>query len=146
MSDPTPFSELLLMVGRVHQALEEALAGRFGKLIPSQALFLYKMGSAPVPFGELRSRGIHLGVNASHTVAKLKKGKYVRTVGREDDRRVLMVALTQRGQDVADKVGEFLERFDGAATLKGGWTRGDAADGRRILAECLTFLEGIGNG
>jgi DNA-binding MarR family transcriptional regulator len=142
VSDSAPFSSLLLMVGRVHQIAEEALGSRFSHLVPAQAMFLYKMGTEPVPFGELRSRGIHLGSNASHTVAKLEKLHYIRRSSKPNDRRAVMLELTGRGTVIARKVQIFLNELETAAGAPSGH-RPDVVAATETLVWVRLLLEGL---
>lgn len=144
MSD-APFTSLLLEVSRVHHAFEDALgdrslSGRFDTLTPAQALFLYKMGTDPVPFSELRTRGIHLGSNASHVVARLEAAKCLRRLDHPDDRRAALVQRTARGRDVALKVGDFLSTFQNTAKHR---ILGSPILCQRLLGECLEILRSL---
>jgi DNA-binding MarR family transcriptional regulator len=136
-----PFSALLLRIYRVQHAADEALGTRFDDLTPGQALFLYRIGGGPVPYGELRKRGIFWGANPSPTVSRLEGLKYLQRIHNPEDQRTFTLKRTAAGGAVARKVAIFLRDFeDMAFTAERNYA--EANDAEALLGRLLPVLEG----
>jgi DNA-binding MarR family transcriptional regulator len=141
-----PFSALLLRIYRVQHAADEALATHFvDDLTPGQAVFLYRMGGGPVPYGELRKRGLFLGANPSPTVSRLEALKYLRRIHNPEDQRTFTLKRTARGNTAATKVAAFLSAFEeNAFSSDRAVAATDAAISAALLERFLAVLEEMG--
>ncbi len=75
-----------------------------------QALLLFNIGDDELTAGELKSRGHYQGSNVSYNLKKLVKQGYVAHEQSKTDRRSVRVRLTDRGQNIRNKVDQLYDR------------------------------------
>ncbi len=75
----------------------------------SQALFLYNIGDGKLSATELRVRGYYTGSNLSYTIAKLVEGGYLNYERTPQDKRVVRLSLTDKGQEIRKMVASVYE-------------------------------------
>ena len=119
------YLESLQLVERLHRRLLDVIKDEFDRNARSdinaiQALLLFNIGSAELTAGELRSRGYYLGSNVSYNLKKLVDLGFIHHQRSRIDRRSVRVSLTDKGQEVADVVGQLYDRHIGSIEQVGG--------------------------
>src|ERR1700686_962889 len=104
-----PYLEVISYVERIHrQFLEEVKLELEGFGIHDinnvQAMMLFNIGDAEMTVGELTLRGCYLGSNVSYNVRKMVEAGYIVQERSLHDRRSVRVRLTDKGQDLRNKV------------------------------------------
>ncbi len=78
---------------------------------PAQALMLFHIGAGnEIAAGDVRARGYYFGSNASYNLMKLRDGNYIERRSYPADRRVVKIALTPKGEEVAEVVDDLIKR------------------------------------
>ncbi len=96
---------------RLHDVVKDNLE-RSGEryLTGVQALLLYEIGESETPASTLRARGAFAGTSMSYNVKKLQEGGYLVQTRSDDDRRTVLLKLTESGLDVRSKVAQLFDR------------------------------------
>ena len=96
---------------RLHDVVKDNLE-RSGEryLTGVQALLLYEIGETETPASTLRARGAFAGTSMSYNVKKLQEGGYLVQTRSGDDRRTVLLKLTESGLDVRNKVAQLFDR------------------------------------
>ncbi len=121
----TLYMESLQLVERLHRRLLDVIKDEFDRAGNSdinavQALLLFNIGSAELTAGELRTRGYYLGSNVSYNLKKLVELGFISHQRSRIDKRSVRVALTPKGQAIAEVVGKLYERHLGSIEQVGG--------------------------
>jgi DNA-binding MarR family transcriptional regulator len=121
----TLYMESLQLVERLHRRLLDVIKDEFDRAGRSdinavQALLIFNIGGAELTAGELRTRGFYLGSNVSYNLKKLVELGFISHQRSRLDKRSVRVALTPKGQAVAEVVGGLYERHLGAIEQVGG--------------------------
>lgn len=119
------YLESLQLVERLHRRLLDVVKDEFERngrsdINAIQALLLFNIGDSELTAGELRSRGYYLGSNVSYNLKKLVELGFVNHQRSRIDRRAVRISLTQKGQEVAEIVGQLYERHIGSIEQVGG--------------------------
>lgn len=116
MSDLKPaYARSVLLVERLHRRLLELVKSEFDRMQwydinPTQALMLFALGKEEVRASDFRKRGIYLGTNASYNLQRLEALQYLTKSSSKDDKRVVLIKVTPKGEEVAEVVDELLAR------------------------------------
>jgi DNA-binding MarR family transcriptional regulator len=96
---------------RLHDVVKDNLE-RSGErfLTGVQALLLYEIGDSETPASTLRARGAFAGTSMSYNVKKLQEAGYLVQTRSDDDRRTVLLKLTESGSDVRQKVADLFDR------------------------------------
>ena len=119
------YLESLQLVERLHRRLLDVIKDEFDRAGRSdinaiQALLLFNIGESELTAGELRTRGYYLGSNVSYNLKKLVELDFISHQRSRVDRRSVRIALTEKGQKVANVVGGLYERHVGSIEVVGG--------------------------
>jgi DNA-binding MarR family transcriptional regulator len=119
------YLESLQLVERLHRRLLDVIKDEFDRAGRSdinaiQALLLFNIGESELTAGELRTRGYYLGSNVSYNLKKLVELEFISHQRSRVDRRSVRIALTEKGQKVANVVGGLYERHVGSIEVVGG--------------------------
>lgn len=109
------YLEALTLIERLHRRLLDVIKDEFERqgepeVNAVQALLLFNMGDSELTAGELKSRGHYQGSNVSYNLKKLVEQGYVSHERSSSDRRSVRVRLTEKGQDIRDKVDALYNR------------------------------------
>ncbi len=109
------YLEALTLIERLHRRLLDVIKDEFERtgepeVNAVQALLLFNIGDAELTAGELKSRGHYQGSNVSYNLKKLVEAGYVNHERSSSDRRSVRVSLTERGQEIRNKVNDLYER------------------------------------
>jgi DNA-binding MarR family transcriptional regulator len=119
------FVRALGQLERLHRCLLELIKLELDRQISeteitsAQALFLYNIGDGKLSATELRIRGYYTGSNLSYTIAKLVEGGYLNYERTVQDKRVVRLSLTERGQEIRSMVAAVYEGHVPALEEKG---------------------------
>ena len=113
------------LVERLHRRLLDVIKDEFDRAGRSdinaiQALLLFNIGESELTAGELRTRGYYLGSNVSYNLKKLVELEFISHQRSRVDRRSVRIALTEKGQKVANVVAGLYERHVGSIEVVGG--------------------------
>ena len=138
------YLESLQLVERLHRRLLDVIKDEFDRNARSdinaiQALLLFNIGSAELTAGELRSRGYYLGSNVSYNLKKLVDLGFIHHQRSRIDRRSVRVSLTEKGQEVADVVGQLYDRHIGSIEQVGGISADEFQQMNRALQRLDRF-------
>jgi DNA-binding MarR family transcriptional regulator len=109
------FVRALGQLERLHRCLLELIKLELDRQISeteitsAQALFLYNIGDGKLSATELRIRGYYTGSNLSYTIAKLVEGGYLNYERTVQDKRVVRLSLTEKGQQIRSMVAAIYE-------------------------------------
>jgi DNA-binding MarR family transcriptional regulator len=109
------FVRALGQLERLHRCLLELIKLELDRRISeteitsAQALFLYNIGDGKLSATELRIRGYYTGSNLSYTIAKLVEGGYLNYERTPQDKRVVRLSLTEKGQEIRTMVSAIYE-------------------------------------
>lgn len=107
---------VLLHLEKLHRQLLDLIKDEFDRMEwydinPTQALMLFSMGKNEIRAGDFRKFGHYFGSNVSYNLSKLETLGYLKKAGpKKDDRRVVRVSVTGKGEEVAEVVDELLAR------------------------------------
>lgn len=121
----TLYMESLQLVERLHRRLLDVIKDEFDRagradINAVQALLLFNIGSAELTAGELRTRGFYLGSNVSYNLKKLVELGFISHQRSRLDKRSVRVALTPKGQAIAEVVTALYDRHVGSIEQVGG--------------------------
>lgn len=119
------YLESLQLVERLHRRLLDVIKDEFDRTNRSdinsiQALLLFNIGESELTAGELRTRGYYLGSNVSYNLKKLVEMGFISHQRSRIDRRSVRVALTDKGQEVANVVARLYDRHVNSIEIVGG--------------------------
>ncbi|TRD23064.1 helix-turn-helix domain-containing protein [Palleronia caenipelagi] len=105
----------LSLIEHLHRLLLDLLKDEFERsgiddINAVQALLLFNVGNQEVTAGELRSRGFYQGSNVSYNLKKLVEQGYMHHKRCDMDGRAVRVSVTDKGRDIARRVGNLFER------------------------------------
>lgn len=105
----SPYLEALTLIERLHRRLLDVIKDDLDRLGHKdingvQALLLFNIGESQLTAGELRTRGHYLGSNVSYNLKKLVDSGYIHHERSEQDRRAVLVCLTEKGTEIRDIV------------------------------------------
>jgi DNA-binding MarR family transcriptional regulator len=109
------FVRALAQLERLHRCLLELIKLELDRqageqqVTSAQALFLYNIGDGKLSATELRIRGYYTGSNLSYTIAKLVEGGYLNYERTVQDKRVVRLSLTAKGQEIKSMVASLYE-------------------------------------
>ncbi len=109
------YLEALNLIERVHRRLLDVVKDEFERhgerdLNPVQALLIYNIGDEELTAGELKTRGYYQGSNVSYNLKKLVEAGYVEQKRSRADKRAVRVRLTEKGQEVRQRVDALYDR------------------------------------
>jgi DNA-binding MarR family transcriptional regulator len=109
------YLEALTLIERLHRRLLDVIKDDFERsgepeVNPVQALLLFNIADSELTAGELKTRGHYQGSNVSYNLKKLVELGYVNHERSNADKRSVRVKLTQKGQDIRDRVDALYNR------------------------------------
>jgi len=109
-----PYYDTILLIERLHRNFLEGLKVQLERLglrdiNNIQALILYNIASDELTIGELTQRGYYLGSNVSYNIRKMVDNDYLKQVRSKHDRRSVRVSLSDKGNDLREKMIELFE-------------------------------------
>ena len=109
------YFKLVTMLERLHRLFLEALKVELGRMNVRdinnvQCLILYNIGQERVTIGELTSRGYYLGSNVSYNLRKMVQNGYLLQHMSLHDRRLTLVGLSEKGQELYNKLHKVFTR------------------------------------
>ncbi|MEM9715167.1 MAG: winged helix DNA-binding protein [Pseudomonadota bacterium] len=109
------YLESLSLIERLHRLLLDVIKDDFERVGASevnavQALLLYNIGDSELTAGELRTKGYYQGSNVSYNLKKLVEHGYINHERCIIDRRAVRIKLTEKGQEVRDRVSDLFDR------------------------------------
>ncbi len=109
------YLEALTLIERLHRRLLDVIKDEFerdgeAELNSVQALLIFNIGDNELTAGELRTRGHYQGSNVSYNLKKLVEAGYVSHERSSTDRRSVRVKLTDKGNEIRDKVDSLYNR------------------------------------
>ena len=109
------FVRALGQLERLHRCLLELIKLELDRqmseqeVTSAQAIFLYNIGDGKLSATELRIRGYYTGSNLSYTIAKLVEGGYLNYERTAQDKRIVRLSLTAKGQEIKAMVAAVYE-------------------------------------
>ncbi len=136
------YLDALTLIERLHRRLLDVIKDEFDRIgrpdVNSvQALLLFNIGDAELTAGELRTRGHYLGSNVSYNLKKLVDAGYIHHERCDTDRRSVRVRLTDKGQEVRNRVDQLYEKHISSLEPVGGVGPSDL----ETLNQALSRLE-----
>ncbi len=109
------FLQALSLLEQAHRRLHDVVKDNLERsgeryLTGVQALLLYEIGEGETPASTLRARGAFAGTSMSYNVKKLQEGGYLEQARSDDDRRTVLLKLTNTGLAVREKVEQLFAR------------------------------------
>jgi DNA-binding MarR family transcriptional regulator len=109
------YLEALTLIERLHRRLLDVIKDEFERegetdVNSVQALLIFNIGDNELTAGELKTRGHYQGSNVSYNLKKLVEAGYVSHERSVTDRRSVRVKLTDKGNDVREKVDALYNR------------------------------------
>ena len=109
------FLKALSLLEQAHRRLHDVVKDNLERsgeryLTGVQALLLYEIGESETPASTLRARGAFAGTSMSYNVKKLQEAGYLVQTRSSDDRRTVLLKLTESGKAVRRKVDALFER------------------------------------
>ena len=109
------FLKALSLLEQAHRRLHDVVKDNLERsgeryLTGVQALLIYEIGDGETPASTLRARGAFAGTSMSYNVKKLQEAGYLVQSRSDDDRRTVLLKLTESGKSVRRKVCELFER------------------------------------
>jgi MarR family transcriptional regulator, organic hydroperoxide resistance regulator len=135
---PGAAGALIPAIARAHRAMGEKLLQGTG-LRTGQELVIMLLGDSPGQSQAAITRW--LGVEPPTTakmLARLERAGFVQRVRSADDRRVMLVSLTEKGQSLHQRVGELWNELNGIPTT--GFSTNDQLELERLLLRVLANL------
>ncbi|HEX3679056.1 MAG TPA: MarR family transcriptional regulator [Galbitalea sp.] len=135
---PGAAGALIPAIARAHRAMGEKLLQGTG-LRTGQELVIMLLGDSPGQSQAAITRW--LGVEPPTTakmLARLERAGFVQRVRSDDDRRVVLVSLTEKGQSLHQRVGELWNELNGIPTA--GFSTKDQLELERLLLRVLANL------
>jgi DNA-binding MarR family transcriptional regulator len=135
---PGSAGALIPAIARAHRAMGEKLLQGTG-LRTGQELVIMLLGDSPGQSQAAITRW--LGVEPPTTakmLARLERAGFVERVRSADDRRVVLVSLTDKGQSLHQRVGEIWNQLNAIPTA--GFSQADQVELERLLLRVLENL------
>lgn len=135
---PGAAGALIPAIARAHRAMGEKLLQGTG-LRTGQELVIMLLGDSPGQSQAAITRW--LGVEPPTTakmLARLERAGFVQRIRSTDDRRVVLVSLTEKGQSLHQRVGELWNELNGIPTA--GFSTKDQLELERLLLRVLANL------
>ena len=135
---PGSAGALIPAIARAHRAMGEKLLQGTG-LRTGQELVIMLLGDSPGQSQAAITRW--LGVEPPTTtkmLARLERAGFVQRVRSADDRRVVLVSLTDKGQSLHKRVGEIWNELNAIPTA--GFSQKDQLELERLLLRVLENL------
>jgi DNA-binding MarR family transcriptional regulator len=109
------FPQLTQMIERLHRRMLDVIRFELEQagvsdINPAHALMLTKIVGREVALRDIIDRGYYIGSNASYNVKQLVEAGYVDQKRSDHDKRSVKVSLTDKGQQLCDRLGEFSAR------------------------------------
>ena len=109
------YLESLTLIERLHRRLLDVIKDDFERtgekeVNPVQALLLFNIADAELTAGELKTRGHYQGSNVSYNLKKLVELGYVNHERSAADKRSVRISLTDKGEDIRDRVDALYNR------------------------------------
>ncbi|MCA0434171.1 MAG: MarR family transcriptional regulator [Proteobacteria bacterium] len=109
------YLEALTLIERLHRRLLDVIKDDFERtgekeVNPVQALLLFNISDAELTAGELKTRGHYQGSNVSYNLKKLVESGYVNHERSSNDKRSVRVSLTEKGQEIRQRVDALYNR------------------------------------
>ena len=109
------YLESLTLIERLHRRLLDVIKDDFERtgekeVNPVQALLLFNIADAELTAGELKTRGHYQGSNVSYNLKKLVELGYVNHERSSADKRSVRISLTDKGEDIRDRVDALYNR------------------------------------
>jgi len=109
------YLESLTLIERLHRRLLDVIKDDFERtgekeVNPVQALLLFNISDAEMTAGELKTRGHYQGSNVSYNLKKLVEQGYVNHERSSSDKRSVRISLTQKGEDIRNRVDALYNR------------------------------------
>ena len=109
------FLKALSLLEQAHRRLHDVVKDNLERsgeryLTGVQALLIYEIGDSETPASTLRARGAFAGTSMSYNVKKLQEAGYLVQSRSDDDRRTVLLKLTESGKAVRGKVADLFER------------------------------------
>ena len=96
------YTQLMVEVETLSRRYVAAMATE--GLMGDAALIVLRLGDRTMRVGDLRLSGIYTGSNVAYNLDKLSQRGLIRRDPSEDDMRVVLVSLTERGRELADRL------------------------------------------
>lgn len=140
----TRYLDALKLIERLHRCLLDVIKDEFDRAGQSeinsvQALLLFNIGEAELTAGELRTRGHYLGSNVSYNLKKLVEAGYIHHERAEHDRRSVRVRLTDKGQEVSQRIDDLYDRHIQSLKEVGDVSSDDLAEVSKSLMRLERF-------
>ncbi len=108
------YIETILLVERLHRRFLDVVKTELDRLHIDdinnvQTLILYNISGEQLTVGELTNRGYYLGSNVSYNVKKLVENGYLIQERAQHDKRSTRVRLSDKGQELCDKIDAMYE-------------------------------------
>ncbi|BDB95953.1 MarR family winged helix-turn-helix transcriptional regulator [Candidatus Hydrogenosomobacter endosymbioticus] len=106
----------VMLFDRLHRLFlasikKELSARNISDITPLQAIILYYINKKTVKISEISSNKFYLGSNVSYNVRKMLNNGYIKGRCAEEDRRVVHVALSQKGEKFKKQMDEIMENY-----------------------------------
>lgn len=113
MSDE--YTQLTQMIERLHRRMLDVIRFELEQagvsdINPAQALMLGKIEGREVALRDIIERGYYIGSNASYNIKQLVDADYVIQKRSDHDKRSVKVSLTEKGQELCDRLTVFSAR------------------------------------
>jgi DNA-binding MarR family transcriptional regulator len=135
---PGAAGALIPAIARAHRAMGQKLLDGTG-LRTGQELVIMLLGDSPGQSQAAITRW--LGVEPPTTakmLARLERAGFVERVRSADDRRKVLVSLTEKGRSLHERVGELWNELNGIPTA--GFSESDKLELERLLLRVLENL------
>lgn len=106
------YTQLTQMVERLHRRMLDVIRYELEQagvndINPAQALMLTKIEGREVALRDIIERGYYIGSNASYNIKQLVEADYVVQKRSDHDKRSVKVSLTDKGQELCQKLADF---------------------------------------
>lgn len=109
------YVEALRLIERLHRRLLDVIKDELDRweethINAVQALLIFNISDSELTAGELKSRGYYQGSNVSYNLKKLVEGGYVNHERSSADKRSVRIRLTEKGQEIRNRVEHLYNR------------------------------------
>ena len=106
------YAQLTQMIERLHRRMLDVIRYELEQagvndINPAQALMMTKIEGREVALRDIIERGYYIGSNASYNIKQLVEADYVVQKQSDHDKRSVKVSLTDKGQDLCQKLADF---------------------------------------
>lgn len=106
------YVQLTQMIERLHRRMLDVIRFELEQagvndINPAQALMMTKIEGREVALRDIIERGYYIGSNASYNIKQLVEANYVVQKRSDHDKRSVKVSLTDKGQDLCQKLSDF---------------------------------------